>query len=138
VLDSQGAFVAGKTRRTVWRTPTAGPEPSNAGARSREALGRGGRFGSPVVHSNHVGGRTLRVDAAGGNVSSGLRERRAQPGACGAEGRLGPVNTGSLPQGRSFVATAFQPKPLVEEWLSGRSEAGGNGREVATTGSRSS
>lgn len=89
-----------------------------------------------MVHSNHIGGRTLRVDAAGGNVGSALRERRAFPSVCAAEGRLGPVDAGSPPKGGSFAETARQLKHLVEEWLSGHFEAGCNGRQVVTADTR--
>jgi hypothetical protein len=136
VLDSQGAFVAGTTRRTMWRTPTGGIDTSTTEARSREVSGRGGRFEPRVVHSNHVRGRTLRLDAAGGNVGGGLRERRTLPGVCVTEDRPGPVNVERPSREGSSGATASRPEHLVEEWLSGHSEASCDGREVDTTDAR--
>jgi hypothetical protein len=136
VLDSQGAFVAGIYSEDGVADAHVGLEFSIAKPRSRKVLGRGGRFESPVVHSYHVLGRTLRLDAAGGNVGGGLRERRALLGVSVAEGRLGPVDAESPSREGSFVATAYQLKLLVDEWLSSHSEASRDGREVVTTDSR--
>jgi hypothetical protein len=132
VLDSQGAFVAGNTRRTVRRTPTNcfGPGRRDSGPSGREPPG--GRLEPWWCTPTTSGSRASRGRGRRQRRPRSCRERRALRAVCRvAEDRVGSAARTSPPKvaGRQQLADR---SPLRPKLAFGPSQGeGGDGQRVS-------
>jgi hypothetical protein len=134
VLDSQGAFVAGNTRRTVRRTPTScfGPGRRDSGPSGREPPG--GRLEPWWCTPTTSGSRASRGRSRRQRRPRSCRERRALRAVCRVtEARAGSAARTSPPK----VAGRQQPadrNSCVRSWPSGlpRARGGRSAGELAS------
>jgi hypothetical protein len=131
VLDSQGAFVAGNTRRTVRRTPTNcfGPGRRDSGPSGREPPG--GRLEPWWCTPTTSGSRASRGRGRRQRRPRSCRERRALRAVCRvSEDQAGSAARTSPPKvaGRQQLADR---SPCVRSWPSGLPKAGGDGQRVS-------
>jgi hypothetical protein len=128
VLDSQGAFVAGNTRRTVRRTPTNcfGIRSSRLGAFGPRAAG--GRLELWWCTPTTSGSRASRGRSRRQRRPRSFRERRAHRAVFSVSRRIETAPLSERHPKGGTRAAPRKPKPRAESWPSGLPTARGDGR----------